>query len=132
MVYGYPHGIKEFLIIGFGGFFGAIFRYVISNIIPAKFGLPLGTFAVNLIGSFIVGFFMYSPLNNLHPEYRFLIITGFCGALSTFSTFTYENFFLLERGYFINVIVNIFLNILGCLMAIYMGKSLSMFLLGNY
>lgn len=119
--------MKELLIIGIGGFIGAILRYTISGIIPAKFGLPTGTFIVNLIGSFIVGFVMYSStVIDISPEYRLLIITGFCGALTTFSTFSYETFSLMENNEYIKFLTNIFINIMGCLIMVYVGRIMSL------
>jgi len=121
--------LRELLIIGFGGFIGAILRYVISGIVPAKFGIPTGTFIVNLIGSFIVGFVMYSSVVvDIPPEYRLLVITGFCGALTTFSTFSYETFSLLEEGDVIRFILNILLNVFGCVGMIYLGRIISLIL----
>ncbi|HIQ38673.1 MAG TPA: fluoride efflux transporter CrcB [Methanothermococcus okinawensis] len=117
--------LKEIFIIGFGGFLGAVFRYILSNTTPPAFEMPLGTFGVNIIGSFIMGFFLYSPLNEIYPHYRLLIVTGFCGALSTFSTFSYENLFLLEKGFIGKMVLNILLNVVGCILAVYLGKSLS-------
>ncbi len=118
--------MREFIIIGLGGFIGAIFRYIISSYMPVKFGIPTGTLTVNLIGSFIIGFIMYSTLViDIPPVYRMFIITGFCGALTTFSTFSYETFSLLERGDIILSILNIVLNVIGCLIMVYLGRALS-------
>ena len=121
--------MREFLIIGFGGFIGAILRYIISGIVPVKFGIPAGTFVVNLIGSFIVGFIMYSSMIiDIPPEYRLLVITGFCGALTTFSTFGYETFSLLEEGDIVRFILNILLNVFGCVGMVYLGRMVSLIL----
>ncbi|WP_292460711.1 fluoride efflux transporter CrcB [Methanothermococcus sp.] len=121
--------MRELLIIGVGGFIGAILRYIISGIIPVKFGLPTGTLIVNLIGSFIIGFIMYSSLTlDISPECRLLIITGFCGALTTFSTFSYETFSLLDEGYILKFIINILLNVFGCIGMVYLGKLISLIL----
>ncbi|WP_421077986.1 fluoride efflux transporter CrcB [Methanothermococcus sp. Ax23] len=121
--------MRELLIIGVGGFVGAILRYIISGVVPVKFGLPMGTFTVNLIGSFIIGFIMYSSLTlDIPPEYRLLIITGFCGALTTFSTFSYETFSLLEEGYTLKFIINILLNVFGCIGMVYLGRMISLIL----
>jgi len=120
--------LKEILLIGLGGFFGAILRYLVSGIIPVKFGIPTGTLVVNLLGSFIVGFLIYSSLfGSLSPEYRLFIITGFCGALTTFSTFSYESFAMLEHNYYLKVGLNILLNVFGCLGMVYLGRLTSMF-----
>lgn len=123
--------LKEIFLIGFGGFLGAVFRYILSNTVPVVSEMPLGTFGVNLIGSFIMGFFMYSPLNEIYPQYRLFIVTGFCGALSTFSTFSYENLFLLEKGFIGKMVINVLLNVVGCILAVYLGKSLSLSLFGE-
>ncbi|XRO75073.1 fluoride efflux transporter CrcB [Methanocaldococcus sp. 28A] len=115
--------IRELLLIGIGGFFGAIFRYLISGIVPVKFGLPTGTLIVNLIGSFILGFLMYSSLlTSIPSEYKLLIGTGFCGALTTFSTFSYETFALVDEGLLFKALLNILLNIIGCLIMVYLGR----------
>ncbi|EHP84817.1 fluoride efflux transporter CrcB [Methanotorris formicicus] len=118
--------MRELLLIGIGGFFGAILRYVIGGIIPVKFGLPTGTLTVNLIGSFILGFFMYSSIFYISSDVKFLITTGFCGALTTFSTFSYETFALMEDGLLIKATLNILINVLGCLFMVYIGRLVSL------
>ncbi|MBA2839939.1 CrcB protein [Methanococcus maripaludis] len=120
--------MREILLIGLGGFFGAILRYLVSGIIPVKFGIPTGTLMVNLLGSFIIGFLIYSSLfGSLSTEYRLFIITGFCGALTTFSTFSYESFTMLEHNYYLKTGLNILLNVCGCLGMVYLGRLASMF-----
>jgi CrcB protein len=119
--------IRELLLIGVGGFFGAIFRYLISGIIPVKFGIPTGTFAVNLIGSFILGFLLYCSLFAPIPtEYKLFIGTGFCGALTTFSTFSYETFVLVDEGLLFKALLNILINVVGCLVMVYFGRVLAL------
>ncbi|ADG13873.1 CrcB protein [Methanocaldococcus infernus ME] len=116
------------IIIGIGGFFGAILRYLISSYIT-KFNFPLGTLIVNILGSFILGFIMYFSLySTINPEYRLFIATGFCGALTTFSTFSYETFLMIEEGLYIKALLNILLNIILCLISIYLGRVLALFL----
>jgi len=119
--------IRELLLIGVGGFFGAIFRYIISGIVPVKFGIPTGTLAVNLIGSFILGFLLYSSLSAPIPaEYKLLIGTGFCGALTTFSTFSYETFVLIDEGLMFKAILNMLINVIACLTMVYLGRVLAL------
>ncbi|XRO77558.1 fluoride efflux transporter CrcB [Methanocaldococcus sp. 10A] len=119
--------IRELLLIGVGGFFGAIFRYLISGIIPVKIGLPTGTLAVNLIGSFILGFLMYSSLLTSMPsEYKLFIGTGFCGALTTFSTFSYETFTLVDEGLLFKALLNILINVIGCIIMVYLGRIVAL------
>ncbi|ADC69227.1 CrcB protein [Methanocaldococcus sp. FS406-22] len=119
--------IRELLLIGVGGFFGAIFRYLISGIVPVKFGIPTGTLIVNLIGSFILGFLLYCSLFAPIPtEYKLLIGTGFCGALTTFSTFSYETFVLVDEGLLFKALLNILINVVGCLVMVYFGRVLAL------
>ena len=93
--------IYAFLAIGVGAAFGAWLRWGFglwfNPVLPE---LPLGTLAANLVGGYLVGlamaFFMQHP--GLSPEWRLLIITGFLGGLTTFSTFSLETVTLLMRG----------------------------------
>jgi fluoride exporter len=82
------------LYIVIGGFVGAIMRYAIS--IKLNLSLPYGTFLVNMIGSFLLGYYFYHGTSD--TVYAFLGI-GFCGAFTTFSTFKLEAFQLnMSRG----------------------------------
>ena len=101
------------LFIGTGGFFGAISRYLIATYIQKFFGgfFPIGTLSVNVLGSFIIGFAAMYFSHTIQPEYKALVITGFLGALTTFSTFSLENVTLLQDGELSKVLLNIFLNV---------------------
>ena len=93
-----PYGIAA---VGAGAMFGAWLRWWLAlrfnALLPA---LPFGTLAANLLGGFLVGvaiaFFQRHP--SLPPEARLLVITGFLGALTTFSTFSAEVVGMLQRG----------------------------------
>ncbi len=101
------------LYIGFGGFFGAISRFLIAGFVQKQFDtlFPIGTLSVNVLGSFIIGFMAMFFQNIVEPEYKALIITGFLGALTTFSTFSLENVTMLQDGDYGRVILNILLNV---------------------
>jgi CrcB protein len=93
--------IYSFLAIGIGAACGAWLRWGLGLWFnPALPELPLGTLAANLLGGYLIGlaiaFFMQHP--GLSPEWRLLIITGFLGGLTTFSTFSAETVTLLMRG----------------------------------
>ncbi|ENN96379.1 camphor resistance protein CrcB [Methanocaldococcus villosus KIN24-T80] len=121
--------IREILLIGIGGFIGAVLRYLISGLIPYDF-LPLGTLIVNMIGSFIIGFLMFSSLFlDIPMEYKLLIGTGFCGALTTFSTFSYETFYMIDEGLFLKAFINIILNVSLCLIMVFLGRTLAILLI---
>ena len=92
---------NAFIAIGFGAAFGAWLRWGLGAWLNPKLeALPMGTLSANLIGGYLVGiamaFFMQHP--SLSPEWRLLIITGFLGGLTTFSTFSSETVTLLMRG----------------------------------
>ena len=90
-----------FIAVGLGAALGAWLRWGLGLWLNATYTeLPLGTLSANLIGGFLVGyavaFFLQHP--GLTPEWRLLIITGFLGGLTTFSTFSIETVTLLARG----------------------------------
>ncbi len=92
---------KPIVAIAIGSVAGGLFRWVLGLRLNASFpSIPPGTLAANLIAGYIVGVaiavFARSP--QLAPEWRLLLITGFCGGLSTFSTFSAEVVTLLQRG----------------------------------
>lgn len=94
--------MKPLLIIGLGGAFGSICRYL-AGVYVGKYlthTFPLGTFLVNLTGCFLIG--LLYGLSNKHAwmtmEWRLLLITGVCGGYTTFSSFSYEGLSLLRQG----------------------------------
>lgn len=101
------------LIIGMGGFLGAISRFLIASYVQNASGslFPVGTLAVNVLGSFIIGFAAMFFAQVVEPEYKAFVITGFLGALTTFSTFSWENVTMLQDGDYVKVALNIFLNV---------------------
>ena len=115
--------------IGIGGFIGAVSRYLlarwINNLLPV---FPLGTLAVNILGSFLLGFIMYSVSagRNISPELRDFITIGILGGFTTMSAFAYESFRLAELSQAILFALNIALNVILCIAAVYAGKELSL------
>lgn len=94
--------IKNLLLIGLGGGVGSMARYLcqkwFSENYPYTF--PWGTFVVNLLGCFLIGviYAASEKTSLLSPQVRLLLITGFCGGFTTFSTFAFENMGLLRSG----------------------------------
>jgi CrcB protein len=88
--------------IALGSALGGVSRYLIGGLVQrgAGAGFPLGTLAVNVTGSFLLGLFLRYALETptLTPELRALLTIGFCGGYTTFSTFSYETVALLEDG----------------------------------
>ncbi len=111
---------QSILVIGSGGFIGAVLRVYISGLISHRVPhiLPFGTLGVNLIGSFIMGclfaYFMYTSIFSVHM--KSFLTTGMLGALTTYSTFAMETFFLLEGGSIILALTNMALNVIGTIL----------------
>lgn len=101
----------QFLWIGLGGFLGANARFLVTRLAARQFGttFPYGTFIVNVVGSFVIGFFLALSLEKvaIRPEWRLLFAVGFLGSFTTFSTFAYESFGLIEQGSWLAAIANV-------------------------
>ena len=115
----------KILAIGLGGFIGAIMRYGISGWVYEKVGenFPHGTLVVNLVGSLILGFFMALSESRIqiNPVLKVSVTIGVLGALTTFSTFSYETFSLLQMGQVQKAFINISVSVLLGLLAIWLG-----------
>jgi len=84
-----------------GGSLGTLLRWWLGLMLNAHFPtIPPGTLAANLIGGYVVGVAVavFATYTGIAPEWRLLVITGFCGGLTTFSTFSAETFTLLQQG----------------------------------
>lgn len=107
------------------GALGCLSRYLLSNWVleRAGSGFPYGTLAVNLVGAYMIGLIMEFAIRStqLSPTLRTGIVIGFLGGLTTFSTFSYETFRLLEDGKVITAFVNVLGSVLVCLVFTWLG-----------
>lgn len=114
--------------VALGGALGATLRLLINGFINKIFihPLPLGTLVVNLVGSFLIGMlFAYFHTNtHLSPALKTFMVTGILGALTTYSTFALESFFLLEAGDYTHAFYNIFFNLFGTILLAGLGYIL--------
>jgi len=101
----------KFILIFVGGGLGSIARYVLGSYIHVLIDntkFPVGTFTVNIIGSALIGFLaylLYEKSGNNYELYKMLIITGFLGGFTTFSSFSLEMLSLLQKGFYIHWIL---------------------------
>ncbi len=117
------------IIVGIGGFAGAVSRFFISTKVQEKTGsfFPYGTLTVNMLGCFIIGVIFsileYSQI--MGPGFKHLIVTGFLGALTTFSTFSYETFELIREKNILQALANIFIQIIAGVILVFLGFKLT-------
>ena len=95
----------EYLLVGVGGFLGANVRYLLGNVIAARLGddFPYGTLLVNVTGSLAIGALLVLLTERLavDPAWRLLLVVGFLGGYTTFSSYTFEALALAEAGHWL-------------------------------
>jgi CrcB protein len=119
--------MKVLLVIA-GAMVGAPLRYLTDRAIQARHdsAFPWGTFTVNVLGSAILGFVTGATITSDAPHWvQLLIGTGFCGALTTYSTFSYETLRLYEQNAKLPAVANLTASILAALGAAYLGIAVS-------
>ena len=106
--------MDPWLLVGIGGALGSILRYECSKIQPVR-GLPAGTMLVNILGSFLFGFviFSHSP-----ADLVYFVGIGGMGGFTTFSTFSYETFRMLEDQDYYGMLTNILINGVGSILGV--------------
>jgi CrcB protein len=104
---------------------GGLTRYYLSGWVYSLLGraFPYGTFAVNIIGAYLIGLIMELGLRStfIPDSLRLGLTVGFLGGLTTFSTFSYETFSLLEDGQFLVAFANVLASVTVCLLFTWLG-----------
>jgi fluoride exporter len=121
-----------YLLIGIGGFLGANARYLLGGWIAERYGMsfPYGTMAINVSGSVVIGFFLALASERfiIHPNWRLFFAIGFLGGYTTFSTFSFETFALLQQRAFLlalaNALGSVVLGQMGVLVGIILARLL--------
>lgn len=116
----------EALAVAAGGAVGSLGRWGIGRVLSAVLpGLPAGTFVANVLAGLVIGLVSgANAASPLPPEVKSLLTVGFCGGLSTFSTFTNETFGLMQSGNVAGAAANIAVNVVVCLLAVWAGTRL--------
>ncbi|MDA3789348.1 MAG: fluoride efflux transporter CrcB [Desulfobacula sp.] len=120
----------KILMVGMGGFAGSICRYIISDLSHRLFNdpfFPYGTITVNVIGCLLIGLLggLSETRQIFTPEIRALILIGFLGGFTTFSTFGYEIFTVARDGQFASALTNLMLHIILGFGSVWLGFSMS-------
>lgn len=119
----------NYLVIGVGGFVGAVTRYAVAVWIGQRWGriFPLGTFIINVTGSFFIGLLMtlFTERFTENPQWRLLLVVGFLGAYTTFSTFEYETGALLKDGEWLYAGLNVILSVVMGFIALKLGEIIA-------
>lgn len=116
--------LKPIFAISLGAALGALLRWFLGLKLNSLFpAIPPGTLAANLIGGYLVGLALpyFALATTIAPEWRLLIITGFCGGLTTFSTFSAEVVTLLQQGRWLMALSAVLVHVAGSLGATFAG-----------
>jgi CrcB protein len=121
--------VLDVLVISLGAILGANARYFLSRYAVKLLGptFPYGTLIINIVGSLIVGFFMIWTSERVlaDPRWRLLVVIGFCGSFTTFSSYAFETMVYFEQGQKALMVTNVLGNNLLCLAAGLAGMALA-------
>lgn len=121
--------MRTYLAIAIGGTLGCWARYGVANLVQAIYGrdFPYATLAINVLGSFLMGFLFIETLERLTmgPDLRIGVLTGFLGGFTTFSTFAMETLLLAEQGEAAKGALYVALSVGLGLAAVFFGASLA-------
>ena len=121
--------MKDVFAISISAIVGANLRYLLSRLAAREFGtvFPYGTLFINVLGSFIVGFFVIWTTERVlvDPRWRLLVVIGFCGSFTTFSSYAFETIAYFEQGQWALMAANILTNNVLCLGGAIAGMALA-------
>jgi fluoride exporter len=121
--------IRTIFLIGAGGAVGSICRYL-TSVLVAKYNtstFPFATFTANLLGCLVIGILLglFERQHLVNTDLKFLLITGFCGGYTTFSTFSSENLALLHTGNYVTALTYMLASVLTGVLAVWAGVMIT-------
>ena len=120
---------EKLLYISIGAVLGACARYLLSNYVAKLVfsAFPYGTLLINVTGSLLLGFFLIVATERLFiaDRWRLLMAVGFCGSYTTFSSYAFESFALMEQGQWSQAALNVIGSNVLCLAAIGLGAAIA-------
>jgi fluoride exporter len=121
--------VIRYFLVALGGGVGALMRYIAASSIMSRFGgtFPLGTLVINVTGSFLIGFLMTILTERFHldPNWRLLLVVGFLGGYTTFSSFEWETFTAVRGGGLLQGILNVVSSVMLGYVAVWFGSALA-------
>ena len=121
--------LSNYIWVALGAVVGASARYFLSLLIARNFSttFPYGTLLINITGSLILGFFLVFSTERalVDPRWRLLVAVGFCGSYTTFSSYAFESFALMEQGQWLLTGVNIIASNALCLAGVLAGAAIA-------
>lgn len=121
--------LSNYVWIALGAVVGASARYFLNGLIAryVSSAFPYGTLLINITGSLVLGFFLVFSTERalLDPRWRLLLAIGFCGSYTTFSSYAFESFALLEQGQWLLTGINIMASNALCFAAVLAGAALA-------
>ena len=120
----------SYLWVTIGSALGGLLRYTITRLtLTYSIGFPFGTVLINVLGSFVIGYFGTLTLQNgrfpASDNLRLFVMVGICGGFTTFSSFSLESFDLMRSGAWTRALANIVLSVTLCLAAVAVGHRLA-------
>ena len=116
--------IRSILLVALGGAVGSVCRYLVSRMMESSF--PWGTLTVNIIGSLLIGLLVgLTSKDIVSQEMKLLLVTGFCGGFTTFSTFANESFGMMKAGDALQMALYVSASVVIGILAVWAGMNLS-------
>lgn len=117
--------MQKILLVAFGGALGSVLRYLTSLFVAHYFSgkFPLATFIINFVGCLLIGVFFHFSIR-VDEKLKYLLMIGFCGGFTTFSTFANENLQLIHTGNYFLALLYMLLSVVLGVIAVWLGMMM--------